>query len=348
MAKTRSQQQAVGAKAEASAVWVAEASENWIVRHQVQHDFGMDIELELAIPAVAGELIKLQVKSTTTATQKQGRVACQLPKDLVHIGENLRIPLVLVWMDRSKERAWYLWVQRWWLSQRQEGVRFQDLPESITVWIPSAHDFRRGLTGELQQMARGETHEQLVLSLSDTVRAASRQDNAKMLTTLTDLLVEVGPLPDPFPIGAVIDRAVAMGLEIWGTPKGNKIVELLFRLAEIFGDRFTVEQIDRLIWRDETYSRTGINVLSRLYRYFPKHISQLKLPERYAGKKNPCPAFFCTLQEAFPNVSELGLQEAAREFRAFGFRLATTEEYDVLDKLMNRGPSALLDYLYPV
>lgn len=347
MSKSRSRGQQIGALGERLVAMVSEKSGCWLPRHQGE-DFGIDLELELTKPAVMGEILKVQVKSNATIGRRAGEIECSLPRSLVRLGENLRVPLILIVAETNTDRAWYLWVQRWWQELRRKGARFDRLPESSTVWIPESHELMAGLQGELKDIARGQTWEQLVMNLTDTVRAAIFHESPTLLGPLTDLLVGIGPLPDPFPIGGIIDRVVGMGGKIWGTPEGNKEVSLLFTLCRSFGDRFTVDQIDQLLWRGEGYSRTGINALDMLYTCFPQHVASLALAVRYAERSERKPAYFCALREAHPTVSDFGLGRAAVGFQSYGLCLVKGGELELIDKLANRGVSAILDYLVAV
>lgn len=342
MAKQRSRQQKTGATGEGLVAWLAQKSGGWIVRPQ-HADFGVDLELELDEPTVAGQLLKIQVKASETVERRDGKIGCTVPRSLVHLAENLRVPLILVRVDVATEQAWYLWIQRWWLSAREKGVRFDRLPEESMAWIPEEDELLVGLQGELPRLARGHTREQLVLSLSDTVRAAIHQGDVHLLSALTDLLEGVGPLPDPFPIASIIDRVVTMGSAIWGTTDGNELSRVLFCLCRSFGDRFSVDQIDRLVWRADAYSRTGINALDLLYTNFQERTVGLALAQRYAGYENKRPAFFCALRETYPGKSEFGLPRFAGGFHAHGFRLPEFDNGMLFDKIANRGASAILD-----
>lgn len=344
MSKTRSNQQQTGSHGERIVALQAERSGCWLARHQ-EEDFGVDLEFELSHPAVVGEILKVQVKSTETIGRRTGEIEGILPQSLIHLGENLRVPLVLVIVETSTERAWYLWIQRWWLHARQKGARLDQLPESSTVWVPEGHELAAGLVGELKDIARGQTPEQLIISLSDAVRAAVHQRSSALLGPLTDLLASVGPLPDPFPLGLVIDRVLEMGGDIWGTPKGNLETRMLFTICRAFGYQFTVEQIDQLVWREEAYSRTGINALDALYTSFPRHLVGLALSIRYAQRDEARPAFYCALREAHPTISHLSLLGAAPGFQAHGLRFVDVDESTVQNKLANRGPSAILDFI---
>lgn len=341
MSKTRSSQQRIGAYGESLAALLVQKSGCWLPRNQGE-DYGVDLEIELTEPSVAGEILKVQVKSAENVGRRSGEIEGILPRSMVHLGENLRVPLLLVVVETSTDRAWYLWVQQWWLHARQSGARFDQLPESSTVWIPESKELTAGLQGELKNVARGQTREQLVLSLSDTVRAAMHHKASTLLAPLVDLLVGVGPLPDSFPITEVIEGVVRMGGKIWDTHEGHIESRTLFTICRSFGDRFTVDEIDQLVWREDGYSRTGINALDLLYTYFPMHVGSLGLPARFASRADRRPAFYCALREAQPTAS------AAAGFQAYGLQIGYVDEWQLLDKVANRGRSAILDYVVPV
>lgn len=343
--KARHERQRVGKYGERLVCLLADKSGHWLARSQ-EEDFGVDLELELTAPAVAGEILKVQVKSSTKVERDGSSVKCLLPRSLVHLGENLRVPVLLAVVEESTDRTWYLWIQRWWLQQRENGVRLDRLPENITVLLPDRDRLPAGLDGELRRIARGQTREQLVLSLSDAVRGAVRHNDSSLLASLVDVLARIGPLPDPFPIGMVINRALRLGAGLRGTDEGANVSRTLFELCRAFGDRFTAGQIDRLVWRGTGYSRTGIDALGLLYTNFPEATVARNLSARYAEEKDPRPAYYCALRERHPTVTDFELARLAAGFAAVGLRFHG-DPFDLLDKIANRGASAILDHLAP-
>lgn len=341
MNSKRSHQQRDGSKAQNLIATLVDASGRWIARRQ-DEDFGLDLELELSEPEVRGELLKVQIKSVATATIENRKIRMQLPRSLVAKAENLRIPVLLVWVDRSDHEAYYLWVQRWFLRKRTQGLTLADLPETITVWVPTKRKLRRGLERELIAIAQWKTSTQLTLSLTATIKTAVAINNAQVLASLHQLLVGLAKAPVGQTVDEVIDSVIAIGRRIWATESGYKKARLLYDVCRSIGDRFTPAQIERMVLRHNSYSRTGINALGHVYDHHIGHLVGMRLPRRFARLGQPAVAFYCALREAHPGKKVADLIASDVDLVANGLR--STHER-LLDKWINRGDSAVLDYL---
>jgi hypothetical protein len=78
-----------------------------------------------------------------------------------------------------------------------------------------------------------------------------------------------------------------MGDRLRGTPQGNAIADQLFALVRKLGDQMTVETVDLMVRRDDTYSQTGLTGLGILYdEHFP-HASSLGLTKHFLENKLP-------------------------------------------------------------
>lgn len=340
----RSRQQRYGSMAHNLVTSLVDEAEVWIPRRQ-DEDFGIDLELELSEPDVRGELLKLQIKSVKTATVKKEKVRMRLPRALVAQADNLRIPVILVWVDRESRTAYYLWVQRWFLRKRAHGSTLTDFPETITLWVPVTRTLQRGLRGELKDIARWRTSEQLALSLAATIRTAVAINDARILTPLSQMLASLKNVPDGHTVNEVIDSVIELGGQIWRTEEGYKKAKFLYDVCGALGDRFTAEQIERMVLRGDAYSRTGINALGMLYDYHVGHLAGMKLVRRFTRLEQPAIAYFCALRETHPGKTVVELLSDETKLVANGLRCSHDH---LFDKWANRGDSALLDYLKPV
>ena len=134
------------------------------------------------------------------------------------------------------------------------------------------------------------------------------------------------------------------------TDEGNKLSRILDTVCEKYGDKFSREQIFRLvirkIGREESYSRTGINALSSLYHRFPKHVRSLNLAELFANHAGGLPRYYCQLREKFPRSLNKAFYFCSEtlDLRIGDWDIPKESRNRLFDKLVNRGDSALLDF----
>lgn len=336
----RSSQQSEGSKAQHFVFTIIGDAGGWIPRRQ-DEDFGIDLEMEVSKPDVRGELVKVQIKSEAEATTKNGKIRMQLPRTLVATAENLRIPVLLVWVDRGNREAYYLWVQRWFLRRRADGDTLKGLPELNTVWVPLKRTLRRGLRGELVNIARWKTSEQLTLSLAATIRTAIAINDASVLRPLNNLLANLAAAPLNHTVDEVIDSVLALKQDIWGTDHGNEKARFLYEVCRTLGGRFTRRQVIRMVARGGRFSKTGVNALAQLYDHHFDHLRKMDLPQKFRDLDLSRVAFFCALREAHAGQTGLDLVGTELSFTAAGWRIAGEVP---LDKWASRGDCAILDF----
>ncbi len=62
--------------------------------------------------------------------------------------------MILVAVCLDSEQAWYLWMQRWLLTQRRNGKTLSEMPNNVSIKIPLTDALSTGLAGELQDIAK--------------------------------------------------------------------------------------------------------------------------------------------------------------------------------------------------
>ena len=144
MAK-RNEAQILGSQGESLVKHIINSSGDWIARTQQEEDFGVDLEAELAVPQVGGQLVKIQVKASRSVEISDRGVACQIPKKLAAYADSCRLPVILVRVSVEGQQAWYVWLQRWLLERQHSGLRIEDMPQSVTHHIPSGATLQKGL-----------------------------------------------------------------------------------------------------------------------------------------------------------------------------------------------------------
>ena len=89
-------------------------SDVWIARNLTE-DFGIDIELEFAPndDEVEGKFVKAQIKSHKKIEIENGILTESFSKTFLRYVYECRIPIVLIVVETSTEKSWYVWLQKW-------------------------------------------------------------------------------------------------------------------------------------------------------------------------------------------------------------------------------------------
>jgi len=316
---------------------------DWIVRGQ-EEDFGIDSEIELAEGEVKGQILKLQIKTSQNIPITNKRIKYRVHTSLLHYANSCRIPLILVIASIQPETAWFLWLQKWIVGLRQSGRSMEDLGKSVTVYIPNDQTLDNGLSHDLKNIARWATETQLVLSLADILRTAVAIRSQEVIVAISKLIYTVDSAYQDYPVEILVDEVLNLGLQIWATLEGNEVSKMLYWFCRNHGDRFTAKQIRRLVVRDDTVSRTGINALGILYDEFAQHTSGLKLPKVFKDLEDPRVSYYCRLREKYLGKTLIQIVQSGKGMSIDS--LAFHRDNDFMDKWANRGDSAVLDYTY--
>lgn len=312
----------------------------------------MDLEAELAQPEVQGHIIKVQVKASKAVKVKNGFVDCRISRRHLNYAMTCRVPVILVVVDVTKKVGWYLWLQRWTLNHIHGVTEPSNLPRVVRLKIPSRDKLSTGIAGYLKKVASWRTQEQLVMSLLDCIRCAMAVQEGGVIEPVARLLKDLGQPTGLFPVGALIDEVVSLEQRMWGTDEGYKLSEILHAVCEKYGDKFSREQIFRLVIRntegEEGFSRTGINALSFLYRRYPKHVFSLALPELFGNHADGLPRYFCQLLKKYRKALKNPFFFCSEDLdlKIGKWDIPKESRDRLFDKLVNRGDSALLDFVW--
>ncbi|KYP13496.1 DUF4365 domain-containing protein [Flavihumibacter sp. CACIAM 22H1] len=323
-----------------------EKSQCWIARDQ-NEDFGIDLEMELAIHEVSGKIIKVQIKSHQQVEQVGDFVYERLPKSFLRYAYECRIPVILIVASISSGEMWYAWLQKW-LYDTNNKVNIYDelISQSIQINIHKHSLLKDDLNGQLISIATWENETQKLITLYDLANLSLKlyDDNlSSLLFTYIEALNKENTFSYP---DQIIDKVIEIGASIWATPEGNKRTQQLFEFIRNNGNKLKREHISKLVIRGDSYSRTGINALGVLYSSFPRYAQSLLLPEFFKGFQDPRLHYYCVLRERCLADTSFFWVTPTANFRVGDF---TIDDPDVLAQLMNkmanRGDSAILDYI---
>lgn len=335
----------LGSQGQSLVAHLINSTGEWIARAQ-DEDFGIDMEAELAVPHVSGQMIKIQVKASRSVQISENGVFCQIPKKLAVYADSCRLPVVLVRVDLGRQDAWYVWLQQWLLDRQRSGLRMEDMPELVTHHIPSDRTLQKGLLEDLRDIAQWKTRTQLVLTVHDAIRTSATVYDYGVLNHLVALLDQLGIANEHFPINLVIEQAIALGDRLWATHEGNRASSTLYAICRHFGQNFSADQIWRMVTREESTSRTGLNALGILYDEYYDHIAGLNLVQLFFKHPDKRIAFYCHLRESRPNAQFFDCIHSGFEVQFADLAIHPSLKEDLLSKWPNRGDSVLLDYLH--
>jgi hypothetical protein len=176
---TRTESQRTGDRAEGFVLAAIDGHSSWMGRRQ-DHDFGIDLEAELAPPvaegqAPQGKLLKVQVKGSQDWSRSGGWIRLSLDREYLDYVAQFRIPVVLVAVDVSTGEAWYVWLQAWLLANETTLALAQT--SSVTVKLDCRDTLIAGLDGPLERVALGQEPTAMVLALRDVSTAEQNQSS---------------------------------------------------------------------------------------------------------------------------------------------------------------------------
>jgi hypothetical protein len=326
-------------------------SELWIARN-LNEDFGIDIELEYAPEDVKGKFVKAQIKAHKQIKADKDFIFQNLTKSYLRYCYECRIPIILIIVSNETSETWFIWLQKWIIDSDKIGdIYNESLGKSISIPVPLKNNFVIALDNEIVSIANWENTTQLYIALKDLANLSLQLYNSELSTTLFDCLekFEINNPIDAKYIDLLIEKVLSIGLSIWVTNEGNKLSQLLFKFIMEHGDRLNINHVSKLVIRDNTCSRTGINALGVLYDNFPNHALSLKLTEKFNNFTDKRLHYYCTIREKYLNskspswllqTSNLTIGKLKVDFSPI--------KTDLYDKWANRGDSVILDYIFEV
>lgn len=315
----------------------------WIVRNQ-EEDVGIDMEAELSDPDPSANFLKCQIKSFKG---KSAARAVRLKNDFLRYAYECRLPVILVLVETQTGDGWFCWLQGCIEVRRlQRSIYGEATHTSIAAeWLSPLDS-----TGndELRTIARGIHPVARATQLRDLIRFALETHDAELVEAANGLLLRYRKELSYFPVDPVVNEVLSIGGRIWGTLEGNALSELLYMLARFYGDHFTRGQIRRIVVREDTYSRTGINVLGILYDEFPDRMKDLRLGEFFNDHDDRRISYFCNLREKYQGIPVFGLMTGDYDCALDGHNVHPSVKDRGADKWANRGDCAILDYVFQV
>ncbi|MBM5032340.1 DUF4365 domain-containing protein [Vibrio parahaemolyticus] len=342
MAK-QSESQKIGSKGETLVKSILQF-EDWIARSQ-EEDFGLDLEAEIAKGEVQGEFLKIQVKTKERVERINGACKVLLPRTLVQYADICKVPVILVVVDLSTKQAYYLWVQRWILEQRSQGLKIADLPESKSIQISEEYSLINGLSGELIDIAKGKTYEQLVIGINDLIKTSDSVQNIYAMGTLVDLIMRLNVNLRYLPINTIIDYCVKYSSKSDFDPILDKVPTLLFTLCRRFGEELSQDNILKIVIRADGVSSIGIDALCILYENHFSHMSKLNLPEEFKKLQLGTVSYLCSLMELHPNTELSDIINSYERTVIDGIFLHEQIKDDYLHKFPTAGVSVITRYI---
>lgn len=318
---------------------------NWIRRH-VGADFGVDLEAELTHDGnVTGAVVKIQVKTASSIGIRGEEVCVSIQTSLLNYAEAMRIPLLLVVVDLATRQCWYVWLQKVVFELRESNT-FPSSQSTFTIRIPTADTLTRGLSDDIPRIARLDTEVQLTLSLIELVRSSTALGRTDVVAPLSALLKSLSSTYSVLHVAKLIRDLIDAGDPPWMSDAGRAKMDLLFALARDVGESFTAEHVVGLVLREDSYSRTGLNVLGILYSYQWKYAAGLNLAPIFAERGFPEISYYCKLRERYPVQLSASLLETGIDTCIDGYELRP-DHFDA-NRWANRGESVILDCVTPV
>ncbi len=160
----------------------------WIVRDQ-DPDYGVDLEVEIVIDErVSGLVLQLQLKASRAFPSSGGTVRLRLGVPKIKYLMHRQTPVLLVAYDKSKGRAYWLFLQRYVyqsLDRQNPDWRTQ---ATVTVRIPEANELNEESHALLAEIAeQGPTYLFLkTLTPSDFLRWLRLVDQESVLDELRE------------------------------------------------------------------------------------------------------------------------------------------------------------------
>lgn len=340
----RNKSQFIGTSGESLVQHIMDSNQLWISR-KLPNDFGIDFELELCNHEVAGQFIKVQVKSAQQLKVLSRVIIGRVTKKLLNYSYECRLPVILVLVDLTEKSAYYCWLQEW-IERYFPNKEFnQQSASSFKIEIPITQTLESGLQSELITIARGMTKTQLLFNLRETIKISMLDNTNSITERLTQILIDISHDHKFFTLETIIEEVLKLGHRIWATDEGNKASWILYSICREFGHQVTVKHIDKIILREDNISRVGLNALGILYDKHFNHIQSLNLPKHFKETEGVTLEYYCRLREKYPTLSDMQFTNEKLDTSIDGIDIDIRKSDRLFDKLINRGTSALFDYM---
>jgi hypothetical protein len=219
----------------------------------------------------------------------------------------------------------------------------------VALAIPETQTLNSGLDADLRCIARGEDHTAVVLALRDLVTTTIATGSLTLFDGVSELLEKADIPGRVLAVQKITDALIGLGPHggFWRT---QQFVPQLVRLIQAVGSTITTEQMVRLVGRGESYSRSGLYGLSRLYDNHWDNARTLDLPAAFRKQGNEDVAWYCDLRECYPEHPSVRLWDNITTLPnlKFGQLMLSNDDGVAMEihlKWPNRGDSVFLDHL---
>jgi sRNA-binding carbon storage regulator CsrA len=308
----RNKSQKIGSLGEKLVSYIIENDENWLVRNQ-NEDFGIDLEAELTTFGINGDLIKIQVKSTTRVKIIGDKICFDIENKYLTYALNCRLPIIYVLVDIVKKDAWYVWLQGLLYSRIdiKEGL-FKK--EKTRIYLSTSANLVLGLKNDLQTIASGKNKLQFQIELMALIKITTTFGDENLTEKLINVLNSFDDafydISNELVIKKFIEEAISEAAKTatYNGPDINKSL-LLYKLARISGAYFSIENIKKMVFVEErnVYSLAGFNTLDILYDEYFDHIKKMRLFKIFNKNKHPRLYYYTKLREKYPHVSLMSI-----------------------------------------
>lgn len=339
----RSRSQFIGATGESLVQFIIDKNESWISR-KMPNDYGIDFELELATPQILGQYIKAQVKSSKHLFFGDNIIKGRVSKKLLNYSCECILPVILIFVDLSKNVAYYYWLQEW-IEKHYPNKEFNQIKSStVKIEIPIRYTLEKGLEKDLIMIASQKTKIQLLFYLRETIKLSILHNHIESIRNLTKIITDISEEYRFFTLDTVIDEIIKLDPGLWRSNEGNNLSNILMEICMDFGHNVNITHLKKILINDNGISRTGISALSKLYTYHFNHIKSLKLPKLFGEMKIESLSYYCKLREKYPKLDDMSLTNENIDTKIDGWDIDKTGR--LFDKFINRGCSALFDYMF--
>ncbi|KJJ41386.1 hypothetical protein UM89_13880 [Bacillus subtilis] len=346
----RNDSKVIGEVGEIFVAYLILKTRNWLARLQ-QMDYGVDIEAELSDPAPNGKLIKVQVKSTDSIDIKEKQVQYREQKEYIKKFLEYAIPVIFVIADTKNERAYYVYLQEW-AERNKEELNNTD-QTSIVIKIPLIRELHHGLNSYLKTVAKHQTWVTYKKSIERAIEFFTIKNDDERAKDLTQVLAEEG---NEFyrvliPIDDILNKASGLGNNLRGTLEGNTVQDTLYSICREYGDYFTIEDIHRMVFRDEKISMAGLNALRILYDNYPEHMRTINFAKHVKGLNIDLYYgiyYYCKLREKFTDKSDIHFASKELQTEIDGYILDDYFYEEFSSKYPNRGTIFIIQCVRPI
>jgi hypothetical protein len=309
----------------------------------MERDYGIDFEIEFCeLGSVTGQFVKIQVKAIDKLEIGNNTIITRLKRSFMKYCFECKIPIILVLVDIKEESAYYIWIQEY---IKMKHIDIDSGNKTIAVDVPSTNNLEDSLNNKMIDIAKRRNLTQLQLDLNTCLETAFLLGNEDIYEKLTEITFDLSKTY-ALEIEEILNDVLILGIKIRGTSEGNKKSELLFNICHKYGNRFTTQQIEKLVMRGSSTSRIGLIALGILYDDYPEEMKKLNLPVYFSKFEDIGIVYYCKLREKYLGKTSIQIWSSPTiNYRIDNLDIPDKYRDVLFSKWPNRGDSIILDYL---